>query len=436
MPPPQRLDPVEALRQLTKRFGRAESVSVPVSKASGLFLADEIEAPELLGAEHRRSESIASQNGFAVPRGAKPGDVLRLLGVSAVAGMLDPDGRSAAESGAAGPANSPRPDEGPPCAGDAWRVETGGAVPSGFDAFVGVGGVTIIGPRRIRLEEQPRLEEADAGASKLVRFPVGAQLGARLCALLAARGVTAVKSRLPFPVAAAVVGDELCNESGRASAPGERIDVTSAWLVPALRSLGLPVVTLGILPDDPESLRDAILHVRGRAEVLLLAGGLGEGVTDRTLESVQRFEADIPLGGWHVDGLGGMLIGRTLGIYLIGMPGRPLATAAAFDLLVRPTLLHRLGADPSSWDWTRSSVEAVRGPRAACLEGGGWRIQPARPATAGSKEAIVPPAGSWSAPLLPNQSGWLVFPPEPPPQGTSPLLPCYFQPSAALGASG
>ena len=139
MPPPQRLDPVEALHQLTKRLGRAESVSVPVSQASGLFLADEIEAPELLGAEHRRSESIASQNGFAVPRGAKPGDVLRLLGVSAVAGMLDPDGRSASENDAAGPANSPRPDEGPPFSGDAWRVETGGVVPSGLDAFVGVG---------------------------------------------------------------------------------------------------------------------------------------------------------------------------------------------------------------------------------------------------------------------------------------------------------
>jgi hypothetical protein len=261
---------------------------------------------------------------------------------------------------------------------------------------------------------------------------VGAQLGARLCALLAARGVTAVKSRLPFPVATAVVGDELCNESGRPSAPGERIDVTSAWLVPALRSLGLPVVSLGILPDDPESLRDAILHVRGRAEVLLLAGGLGEGVTDRTLESVQRFEADVPLGGWHVDGLGGMLIGRTLGIYLIGMPGRPLATAAAFDLLVRPTLIHRLGADPSSWDWTRSSVEAVPGPRAACLEGGGWRIQPARPATAGSKEAIVPPAGSWSAPLLPHQTGWLVFPPERRPRAPPPYFPAIFSPARHL----
>jgi molybdopterin molybdotransferase len=269
-----------------------------------------------------------------------------------------------------------------------------------------------------------------------LRVEAGARLDGRLRAALEAGGIRTVKVRPPFAVALAVVGSEIVDAAARASA-GQREDLTSSWLVEAIAGLGLTPLPLGIIEDSPGAVRDAILHTRGRADVLIFAGGIGQGVTDRTVEGIQRFEAHFHFDGVTLEGATGLFLAKTLGIDLLGIGGRPLEAAAAFDLFLRPALLARLGAPPAAWDWSLASRSVERAGSGALAAPPPWAVHPASLAPAPPGEAwvrILEP-GSPFLPFVPGQTGWAVVrapapagPPEGEPGPRGGGARAYFQP--------
>jgi molybdopterin biosynthesis enzyme len=309
---------------------------------------------------------------------------------------------------------------------EVWRVESGAAIPAECDRVVPVSDTVIVGKGRIRLERvpgagegilHPRGKKPGATTGQPLRFEVGTSLGERLRALLTSRGIRTVPLRLPFTVAVATVGNELI-DSRVSPEPGQRSEVTATWLEGAISRLGLEPLPLGILPDTPEGIRDAIFRIRRRAKVLLVVGGIGDGLTDRTVDGVRRFDTNPIFTRLELDGCCGMMFSKTQGIDILGLSGRPLEAAAGYDLFVQPGLLSMLGAQAPSWDWTavERAVELSTIP-AALLSGLSarglrWAVRPVAtaPSATGHARLRVIEAETHLYPVVPEQVGWAVFP--------------------------
>jgi molybdopterin molybdotransferase len=401
---PGPIDPVRALRALAARIHPEEAVEYALDEAPPGYLAEAVPAAAPAGPAGERR---ALWNGFALPPGLARGDECAVLGTIAVDRVLDAFGRP------------PPAGRGPPAVEgrSVWRVETGAPVPAGAVSVLPVAGATLVGPDRIRIGDLPAAGDglAPAGVERCA-VPAGFPLDARLRAFLAGSGVRSVRVRPPFEVGIACVGDEIVDLHD-AQTPGGRPDLVAPWIESALERIGLIPTPLGILGDEPEALRRALLHVMDRkVDVVILAGGLGEGVTDRLLEALSRFDAHVSMAGVDADGLRGLALSRAARIDIIAIGGRPLEAAAAFDLLVRPALLARRGAAARLWDWTRARFP-LEPSTAASLKrsaAGSWLVRPAvlDPAPDGGARVRAWEPSAPFLPLAPPQEGWAVIPPE------------------------
>ena len=410
------LAPVETLHALVARMNPLEPVDVPLDEAlPGAFLAEV--PPALLAAPSGR---FASENGFGLPARTRAGDAGIVLGLVGAGGARGP-------GGVTGP-------EGALASFECWRFETGAPVPDDVDAILPPSAVVLEGVGRIRIRDVPRSGSGIAGerpGAGRARPPL--HLDARLRVLLESRSVRAVRVFPPFGVAFAAVGDEVVD--ARASpGPGERRDLVGPWLEEELLALGVEPVPLGIIGDHPDAIRSAILHLRARkVDVLVLAGGLGSGVNDRTFEGLARFEMGFSLEGAALDGASGLLLAKSGGLDIVGIGGKPLEAAASFDLFLRPALLARRGAPRPSWDWSLwPSLPLVDGSPAA--PGG---VFPPRRAS-----SLVRPAAlqarkegirvlAWEAdtplePVAPGQEGWALLE-----AGDAPVTLCRYIPRVA-----
>jgi len=205
----------------------------------------------------------------------------------------------------------------------------------------------------------------------------------------------------------------------RASAgAGERRDLVGPWLEEGLLALGVEPVPLGIIGDEPAAIRSALLHLRARkVDVLVLVGGLGCGVNDRTLEGLARFEMGFSLEGVALDGAPGLVLAKSAGLDIVGIGGKPGEAAAGFDLFLRPALLARRGAPRPTWDWSLwpplplAESPAAAGPaRGGSLPEARARVRPA--ALVAGKDGIR--VRAWEPetplePLSPGQEGWALI---------------------------
>lgn len=432
MPPPFRAstrepDLREVLRVCTSRLHGLRPTAFPVESAPSGYLAEEVLSvpagtliPDESGPEALAPHALI--NGFTLAEGVRAGETLRVLGTLTSQGPLDAEGRL--EPGEPSPASP-----GAAARGGTWRVETGSLLPPGVRALLPVSAAVLTGSRTIRLP--PREDEMPPvgyGISSGARtesgaltappvFPAGTRLDGRLRALLLARGVSRVRIRPPFAVGIATIGDELTDVASPRES-GCRHDLLGLAIEESVASLGLAVLPLGIAGDPPDAFSSLLLRARDKkVQVLVVAGGLGDGVTDRTLESVRRLDGDVILHGRLFGSRAGFCLARAHGIDILGLTGLPLLAAAQLDLLVVPALLARWGASARSWDWGQTLLCCDAPPTASgeALDST-TRVLPAVLTRGPSGESRI---RAWEAetPFLPvsgGQEGWAVFPPEEP----------------------
>ena len=233
--------------------------------------------------------------------------------------------------------------------GRAVRIMTGALLPEGADAVVkqedthhaGEGRFEVLQP----LTEGENVVAAGARIAKGERmFSEGDLITPAALGLLAGLGRSRLRVRKRPRVALLAVGDELV-EVGQPLTPG-RLHVSNLYALAALvaRYGGEPV-PLGIAGDDPEAIESRLRPVLpldgGAAEpcdIALTLGGSHRGDFDfahRVLESVG---ADIHFRRTRIN-LGGSTLFATLGATLLfGLPGTPVPSWGAFELLVRPAL--------------------------------------------------------------------------------------------------
>jgi len=136
-------------------------------------------------------------------------------------------------------------------------------------------------------------------------------------------------------------GDELV-EPGRPAAFGMVRDANAYTLYGALRESGAVPYVGGIVRDDPDLLKEAILGFTARADCFISSGGVSVGERDVVKKAFFR-RGDIDF--YKVAMQPGMPqgFGRVDGVPYFGLPGNPVSVFVSFEVFIRPALLKMMG---------------------------------------------------------------------------------------------
>jgi molybdopterin molybdotransferase len=319
---------------------RAEAL--PLARAGGRVLAEDVRSPEDLPAHAR---SIV--DGYAVRAADTFGASEGLPAYLAVAGEVlmgrAPD--CDVESGAA------------------VRIPTGGILPSGADAVVMVEHTEVL-PGRAPAESG-RTSAAMPPEGIEVRRPVGPsenvirpgedfrrgdvalKSGTRLrpphIGLLAGLGITHVRGVMPPRVAILSTGDEVVAPEDRPDA-GQIRDINGPALCAAVEAEGADAVFCGIVPDRFDALLDAARTARQNADLVLISGGSSIGLRDEVGRAVDALGAP----GVLVHGVAmkpgkPVVLGLCDGTPVVGLPGHPTTVLVVFHVFVREIIGRLLG---------------------------------------------------------------------------------------------
>ncbi len=295
-------------------------------------------------------------------------------------------------------------------AGECVRIMTGAVMPAGLDTVVPIelcqvdgdaasgrvhiaAGVLQPGENRRRQGEDLARDKPAVQAGRVLR---PADLG-----LVASLGVASVPVRPRLRVAVFSTGDEL-RSLGQPLDPGCVYDSNRYALMGALQRLGMDVLDLGVVRDDPAALEATLTAAIAGADAVLTSGGVSAGDADHTRHLLTRMGQ---VAFWKV----AMRPGRPFAFgpvqsqgrssWLFALPGNPVAALVTFYALVRPALLQLAGA----------SAEALPVLQARCVQGirkrpGRTELQRGRVSRGDDGQWQVAVAGSQGAGILRSMS--------------------------------
>ena len=249
-------------------------------------------------------------------------------------------------------------------AGHAVKIMTGAPLPPGCNTVVPIEDVENISGI-IHLHGQPVIGENVRYCGEELRcgelvLDAGTPLFAGEIGLLAAAGVETVRVHPAPRVAILSTGDELV-ELGDPHAAGKIVNSNAYLLAARLREEGCEPLLLGIARDTPEELATA-LQKGLEADLLLTTGGVSVGDCDHVQESLVKLGFNRKF--WKVAIKPGkpVLFGTIKAQPIFGLPGNPAATAATFELFVRPALRRLAGFPATHFPRLRVTLsEAIKG---------------------------------------------------------------------------
>jgi molybdopterin molybdotransferase len=171
--------------------------------------------------------------------------------------------------------------------------------------------------------------------------PAGRRLSAPELGLLASSGHASVLVHPRPRVVALSTGDELV-EPGRPAPFGMIRDANSFTLYGALRDVGATPYLGGIVHDDADAFKDAVLGMTIRADAFISSGGVSVGEKDVVKKAFFR-RGDIDF--YRVAMQPGMpqAFGMIEGKPYFGLPGNPVSVFVSFEVFIRPALLRMMG---------------------------------------------------------------------------------------------
>jgi len=264
-------------------------------------------------------------------------------------------------------------------AGQGVRIMTGAVMPAGLDTVVPqeftrseADGRIRIPAGTVRTGDNRRLAGEDlalgAAALQAGRILSPADLG-----LLASLGQAEVPVFRRLRVAFFSTGDEL-RSIGEPLDEGCVYDSNRYTLWGMLQRLGVELLDLGVVKDEPAALQAAFTQAAASADAVITSGGVSVGEADHTKQVMKQLGEVL---FWKIAMRPGrpMAIGRIgsqpaaegrIGdrghqAMLFGLPGNPVAVMVTFYAFVRDALLAMSGATPQPLPLLRAvSEEALR----------------------------------------------------------------------------
>ena len=240
--------------------------------------------------------------------------------------------------------------------GHCVRIMTGAVMPQGTDTVVPIelcqvqAGQVSIAAGVLRNGDNRRLRGEDLALGG-VALRAGRVLQPADLGLLASLGLAQVQVLRRLRVALFSTGDEL-RSPGQPLGPGQIYDSNRYSLLAALTRLGMDVIDLGLVPDDPEQLRATVDTAIEQADAVITSGGVSMGDADHTRDLLA---ARGEVAFWKV----AMRPGRPFAFgplrgangktaYLFALPGNPVAALVTFYAFARDALLTLAGAQQAA----------------------------------------------------------------------------------------
>jgi molybdopterin molybdotransferase len=259
-------------------------------------------------------------------------------------------------------------------AGQAARILTGSMLPAGADTVVMQEDtqrqgdrVTILTTPKLQAFVRHRGSYYQAGTPLL---PAGCNLQATEIAVLAAAQQANVKVYRRPRVAILSTGSELV-DLDRPLQPGQLVDSNQYALATLVAQAGAEPLPMGIVPDDPEALREAIAQAITTADLVLSSGGVSVGDYDYVDQILTELGAEI-----HIRSVA-IKPGKPLTVttfpesrstetslppihpsthplihpstLYFGLPGNPVSALVCFWRFVQPAL-KKLSGLPAPWE--------------------------------------------------------------------------------------
>lgn len=253
----------------------------------------------------------------------------------------------------AGRALAGRPFDGVTAAGESIRIMTGALLPAGCDTVIPQevtrveGDDVVFDAAAVSTGRHVRHTGEDLAAGN-VAIHAGKRLRPAALGLLASLGIAEVPVRRRLRVAFFSTGDEL-RSVGEPLAPGNLYDSNRYTLFGMLQRLGVEILDLGVVRDDPEALEATFRTACREADAVITSGGVSVGEADFTRTMMARLGN---VAFWKMT----MRPGRPFAFgeldcegrraLLFGLPGNPAAVMASFYHLVRDALFAMMGAEP------------------------------------------------------------------------------------------
>jgi molybdopterin molybdotransferase len=241
--------------------------------------------------------------------------------------------------------------------GEAVRIDTGAPIPAGADAIVPIeASMSSQETVRVLQSVEPGKHVRPAGEDakpKDLLVPAGRRLGAPELGVLASAGWARMLVHPRPRVVILSTGDELI-EPGQLPQFAQVRDSNAYTLFGAVREAGARPYLAGVVKDDVEQFRDAILSQLVQADAFISSGGVSVGEHDVVKRAFfKRGDVDFT----RVAMQPGMpqAFGRIEGKPYFGLPGNPVSVFVSFELFVRPALLKMAGRR----DLDRPRVNAV-----------------------------------------------------------------------------
>ena len=229
--------------------------------------------------------------------------------------------------------------------GEAVRIMTGAPMPPGTDTVVAQELVET-GEKIIRLGSNHRIgQNVRAAGEDLAKGDLALPAGKRLLpaelGLLASLGLDNVTVVRKLKVALFSTGDEL-RSAGEPIDDGSVYDSNRFTLMGMLTRLGAQVQDKGIIRDNRNAVRDAVLSASTEADVIITSGGVSTGEADYVQEVLDE---QGHLGFWRVAIKPGrpLAFGRLGKALFFGLPGNPVAVMVTFYQLLHYALSRMMG---------------------------------------------------------------------------------------------
>jgi molybdopterin molybdotransferase len=302
----------------------------------------------------------------------------------------DVDGREGVTLKVVGTAYAGRTFNGTVAPGECIRIMTGGVVPAPLDCVVpqehtrpGDGVVTLGAGLRRAQNVRSAGEDIRRGAAVLRR---GQWMRPAEIGLLASLGIGEATVFRRLRVAFFSTGDELVSIGGTLG-EGQVYDSNRYTIHGMLTRLGVDLIDMGVVRDDPAKLEAHFAEAARMADVIITSGGVSVGEADFIKQMLDRMGEVV---FWKIAMKPGrpLAYGRIGGAHFFGLPGNPVAVMATFYQFVREPLLKMMGRDPmpvlptfkatciAPLKKAPGRTEFQRGILSAAADGHGWQVKP------------------------------------------------------------
>jgi molybdopterin molybdotransferase len=272
-------------------------------------------------------------------------------------------------------------------AGEAVRIFTGAAMPTGADAVVmqeeteREGDFVLIRAEKISVGDFVRKTGADLAVGQQI-LTRGDRMRPATLGLLASQGIESVSVGARVRTAIVTTGDELA-APGQQPRAGEIFESNGVMLASLATKTGVNVAMQTHCPDNFDRLC-ATLRDAAQQDAVIISGGVSVGERDLVREALREIGAEIDL--WRVAVKPGkpFLFGKRDRCLIFGLPGNPVSAFVTFLIFVRPALLQVMGASNDALNLPRTTARLAHE-----VTGDGTRPHYFRGELAGTRLSVI-----------------------------------------------